>query len=371
MEIPSQSTYLMEFHADSQKLSDVDGIITTIVELLERFIGGTQQVFRKTSEGTTTVVFELCKHAITTVQIKSSGLILLNIDVSSDENLSFNYQVSKDFEKELKQKLSVVKSAAIVPIRRGGSHNALRYLISSDERILEYDVDYVVADIQSKFQRIQIMHTINYGNLLVLDELQNLAESDLIYTETLMQRGKIDYTDKDVLILGAGDGALLCELLKENPRMVTMVEIDEDVMKLCRQHLRSACGSALDSYVGPNHRILVSDCLLEMDKFVEDGTKFDFIFGDLTDVPLSLTPQKQNKEWQFLQSVLGKSLGLLKPNGKFLTHGAGAASVQSLDLLESHFRSLEPAVKFTRCQMFIPSFMESWVFYQLERNTEE
>ena len=57
-----------------------------------------------------------------------------------------------------------------------------------------------------------------------------------------------------------------------------------------------------------------------MDKFVEDGTKFDFIFGDLTDVPLSLTPQKQNKEWQFLQSVLGKSLGLLKPNGKFLTH---------------------------------------------------
>ena len=118
MEIPSQSTYLMEFHADSQKLSDVDGenlfdclsyrfhqltwfsiyilslgIITTIVELLERFIGGTQQVFRKTSEGTTTVVFELCKHAITTVQIKSSGLILLNIDVSSDENLSFNYQV--------------------------------------------------------------------------------------------------------------------------------------------------------------------------------------------------------------------------------------------------------------------------------------
>ena len=40
-----------------------------------------------------------------------------------------------------------------------------------------------------------------------------------------MQRGKIDYTDKDVLILGAGDGALLCELLKENPRMVTMVEV--------------------------------------------------------------------------------------------------------------------------------------------------
>ena len=52
-----------------------------------------------------------------------------------------------------------------------------------------------------------------------------MADSDLIYTETLMQRGKIDYTDKEVLICGAGDGALLNELLKENPKMVTMVEV--------------------------------------------------------------------------------------------------------------------------------------------------
>lgn len=55
--------------------------------------------------------------------------------------------------------------------------------------------------------------------------LLDLAESDLVYTETLIQRGKIDYTGKDVLILGAGDGALLWELLKENPNMVTMVEV--------------------------------------------------------------------------------------------------------------------------------------------------
>ena len=85
--------------------------------------------------------------------------------------------------------------------------------------------------------------------------LLDLAESDLIYTETLMQRGKIDYTGKDILILGAGDGALLWEFLKENPNKVTMVEMDETVMQLCRQHLRSACGSALDSYTGPHHEV--------------------------------------------------------------------------------------------------------------------
>ena len=70
-----------------------------------------------------------------------------------------------------------------------------------------------------------------------------------------MQRGSIDYTDKDGLVLGAGDGALLWELLKEKPRMVTMIEIDETVIQLCRQHLRKACGTALDSYKGPHHQV--------------------------------------------------------------------------------------------------------------------
>ena len=57
---------------------------------------------------------------------------------------------------------------------------------------------------------------------------------------------------------------------------------------------------------------------MELDKFKENGVKFDYIFGDLTDVPLSA--ERQSKEWQFLQSVLDKSLELLKPFGRFLTH---------------------------------------------------
>nr|CAG4647128.1 EOG090X07PL [Megafenestra aurita] len=232
-----------------------------------------------------------------------------------------------------------------------------------DERLLEYDVDHVVADVQSTFQHIQIFHTINFGNLLVLDDLQNLAESDLVYTETLIQRGKIDYTGKDVLILGAGDGALLWELLKENPNMVTMVEIDETVMKLCSEHLRSACGSALDSLSGPHHQIVIGDCLVELEKLKNQNVEFDFVFSDLTDIPLSTTPQ--NKEWQFLLDVMEKSLSVLKPNGKFLTHGSGVSSVQSLANFELHLKNLQPRVEFKRVQSFVPSFMEDWVFYQV------
>ena len=46
-----------------------------------------------------------------------------------------------------------------------------------------------------------------------------------------MQRGKIDYKDKNILILGGGDGALLNELLKESPKFVTMVEVRLTISK--------------------------------------------------------------------------------------------------------------------------------------------
>lgn len=123
----------------------------------------------------------------------------------------------------------------------------------SDERIIEYDVDEVLFEKESPFQKVQIVHTKSVGNMLVLDELQSnerniessdlwslinsislsdLAEADLIYTETLMARGFEDYSGKEICILGGGDGALLYELLKENPKHVVMLEIDEMVTTL-------------------------------------------------------------------------------------------------------------------------------------------
>lgn len=61
-----------------------------------------------------------------------------------------------------------------------------------------------------------------------------------------MQRGKENYEGKEIVILGGGDGALLWELLKENPKHVTMLEIDDVVMKACSQYMRSVCGDCLD-----------------------------------------------------------------------------------------------------------------------------
>ena len=82
-----------------------------------------------------------------------------------------------------------------------------------------------------------------------------LGECDRIYTLTVCGIGRYDYKDKEILILGGGDGGILYELLKEEPKFITMAEIDEVVVKSCRKHMREACGDAMDNFEGPRHKV--------------------------------------------------------------------------------------------------------------------
>lgn len=149
--------------------------------------------------------------------------------------------------------------------------------------------------------------------MLILDELQNIAESDLIYTETIMQRGKENYEGKEICILGGGDGALLYELLKENPKFVVMLEIDELVMQACNKYMNSICGDVLEVRKSGNYEIIVGDCMVWLEKYISDGRKFDYVFGDLTDIPISDTPT--GEIWDFIRTILEKSFAVLKSDG--------------------------------------------------------
>ncbi|KAK7803323.1 hypothetical protein U0070_024520, partial [Myodes glareolus] len=93
------------------------------------------------------------------------------------------------------------------PIVRGGAID--RYWPTADGRLVEYDIDEVVYDEDSPYQNIKILHSKQFGNILILSGDVNLAESDVAYTRAIMGSGKEDYTGKDVLILGGGDGGIL------------------------------------------------------------------------------------------------------------------------------------------------------------------
>ncbi|XP_011503003.1 PREDICTED: spermine synthase isoform X2 [Ceratosolen solmsi marchali] len=257
--------------------------------------------------------------------------------------------------------LNSQRSKHLPPVKRGTIYDL--YLTLSDERLLEYDIDKLVFEARSPYQKVQIVHSKSLGNMLILDELQNMSEADLIYSETLMQRGKECYEDKEIVILGGGDGGLLWELLKENPKRVTMLEIDDVVIKACSQYMRSVCGDCLDKRITSKYEIIVGDCVIALNHMINEGHQVDYVFGDLTDIPISTAPH--GDAWDFIRLILNSSMKVLKPTGKYMTHGNGASCPKSLKMYEEVLSQLCVPVKFTKDEAFIPSFFEVWIFYQV------
>ncbi|CAL8105335.1 unnamed protein product [Orchesella dallaii] len=367
------NTILLDFKVENSSLTQ-DGfnkLEMEVVEGLEKHFGvnSMEKLMVKTlpSKGDHLSVFMGPQQSVINLRTFSNGLVSIIIDYlrDGDEEPLLTTLAGKALELALGKLGKDIKSVTLPPIKRGTPFDICFPL--SDGRLVEYDVDKVIYDARSPFQRVQIMHSKTFGNILVLDGLPNLAESDLVYTESIMCRGTEDYKDKEILILGGGDGALLNELRKENPKQIIMVEIDEMVMKTCQDHLRSACGDTLDSYIGKNYKIIVGDCIKYIEKCVFQGKKFDYVISDLTDIPISETPQ--GEMWEFIKKVIRMSFSVLNDTGKFLTHGTGISGTNQLAMFQGVIEGLEIPLSFTRTHAFVPSFLDDWIFYQIQRKT--
>jgi len=61
------------------------------------------------------------------------------------------------------------------------------------------------------------------------------------------------------------------------------------------------------------------------------------------------------------------SFSVLNPTGKYFTHGNGSSSPKALKMFEDVLDQLDIPVTFTKTHAFVPSFLEDWVFYQIQR----
>ncbi|XP_022816652.1 spermine synthase [Spodoptera litura] len=259
----SVQTLLLDFSIDPARLGDEIGQKTVFGQLetvLKEYIPNLILATELKLEGGSLKLLTGKKGSTVSVRLFDRGLVTVNIEYYKEENEEplINLKSARVLENQLKKYINIIKSQAYAPLKRCLFG---RYYPTSDDRLLEYDIDAVIFDEQSPFQRVQIVHSKTLGNMLVLDELQNISEADLIYTETLMQRGKESYEGKEIVILGGGDGALLYELLKEKPKYVWMLEIDEVVMTACNKYLRSICGDVLETRKGPNYEVICLFCL--------------------------------------------------------------------------------------------------------------
>ncbi len=116
----------------------------------------------------------------------------------------------------------------------------------TEEARFSIKIDKQLISLQSDFQRIDIFESREFGRILTLDGYLMVTEKDeFIYHDMITHVPLATNPDiKNVLVIGAGDGGTVRELLRyDTISHIDMVEIDEEVVKVCREYLPvTACG---------------------------------------------------------------------------------------------------------------------------------
>lgn len=142
-----------------------------------------------------------------------------------------------------------------------------------------FRADAIVCRQQSAFQELLVIETRGFGRVLMLDGVVQATERDeFIYHEMMTHVPMFAHgAVKRVLIVGGGDGGILREALRHPIEQATMVELDPDVVAICRQHMPTLSAGAFDD---PRARLLFADGV----RFMADSTEsFDVIIVDSTD----------------------------------------------------------------------------------------
>ena len=140
-------------------------------------------------------------------------------------------------------------------------------------------IDKVIYRNKTRFQDVLIFENEYLGRVLVLDDVVQTTEADeFYYHETLSHVPLVGHGAANaVLIVGGGDGGMLEEVLKHPIDRAVLVDIDGEVVELCREHLSSICGAAFDD---PRTELIIGDGV----EFVETTEqRFDVIIVDSTD----------------------------------------------------------------------------------------
>ena len=138
-----------------------------------------------------------------------------------------------------------------------------------------------LAQVQSRYQSIEIFESASFGRVLALDGAIQITEADeFIYQEMLAHVPLLAHGNaRNVLIIGAGDGGVLRRVLQHRTiERAVMVEIDGEVIRLCREHLPKISG---DAWNDPRAQVIVGDGIAYVAEC--HPASFDVIIVDSTD----------------------------------------------------------------------------------------
>lgn len=134
-------------------------------------------------------------------------------------------------------------------------------------------------DAQSPYQHVEVLDTMEYGRVLLLDGFVMFTDRDeFIYHEMIVHPALLCHAGAgDVLIVGGGDGGSVREVLKhDSVRRVHLVEIDRMVIDVSQKYFPAVSGMLDD----PRVEVMVADGL---DHVAGAKAAYDVIIVDSID----------------------------------------------------------------------------------------
>ncbi|PZW41302.1 spermidine synthase [Humitalea rosea] len=191
-----------------------------------------------------------------------------------------------------------------------------------------FKVKRELARVQSEFQDIMIFESYSHGRVMLLDGVVQITEADeFVYQEMLTHVPLLAHGDaKRVLIIGAGDGGVLKRVLQHrNVERAVMVEIDGEVIRLCKEHMPGISG---DAWNDPRAEVIVGDGI-DYVRRAEAGS-FDVVIVDSTD-PIGVG------EVLFTDEFYANAARLLSDRG-VIVNQCGVPAMQAEELAETSLR---------------------------------
>ena len=219
---------------------------------------------------------------------------------------------------------------------------------------ISHRIKEVIYSGQTKFQSIAIIDNDSFGKCLVLDgKIQSSEVDEFIYHETLVHPAMVTHPNPEkVFIAGGGEGATLREVLAHNTvKKAVMVDIDEEVVNICRHFLPSWHQNSFDD---PRAELHFADARAYLEK---NDAKLDVIIIDLPD-PLEKGPARLLYTREFYELVKQR----LQPDGIISVQAESANWTQIANFVDivNTLANVFPVVR--PYQAHIPSFNSLWGF---------
>jgi len=223
----------------------------------------------------------------------------------------------------------------------------------SSYTILNIKIKKTLFKGKSRYQRIEILESCDFGRMLVLDGIINVTEKDeFIYHEMMVHVPIFTHSNaRSILIIGGGDGGIVRELSK-HPQInqIDLVEIDPMVVDICKKFIPSVSMGFKDS---------------RLNVYYEDGAQFVKNRENFYDVIIVDSPDPIGAGKNLFQKNFYKNCyRALKGKGILTAQSENPTFKPELSIMKSMYKKMNiifPIVKIYTA--FIPSYsIGIWCF---------